>query len=131
MDWSASAVRSIGVGHLQADVAAVTTQRFEAMMRAGRAPFVHYFDAWRSTGYESGWRVGMVAWTQKHPGIQKEVHVLTQSKVVNMAIAVTNLAVRDLVKGYSKRQEFDILVKKAGIPVDPPMPALRASPDAR
>jgi hypothetical protein len=126
VDWTPMAVRTIAVGHAQAEAAEAVTRRFEAQIRAGRATFIHFLDVWDYTGHESGFRTGFVDWTQKHPGVQKEVHVLTRSKFMNMAIAVANLALSEsLVRAHSKRTDFDILVKKTGIPLNVSMPAFR------
>jgi hypothetical protein len=99
-------------------------------IRAGQSPFVVFHDMWAVKGYESGFRVEMTKWAEKHRGEVKEVHMLTQSKIVSMAISVVGLALPGLMKGYSQRHDFDVLAKKAGLPLNPPMPVFSASPSA-
>jgi hypothetical protein len=99
-------------------------------MRAGQAPFTVFHDTWAATGYESGLRVEMTKWTEKNKGAVKAVHMLTQSKIAAMAVAVVGLALPGLIVGYSTRHDFDVLTKKAGLPLNPPMPAFSPSSSA-
>lgn len=130
VDWANSVYRSIHVGHVSAECAAVLLRRNDAWIRLGQSPFVVFHEMWAVTGYESGFRVEMTKWAEKHRGAVKEVHMLTQSKIVSMAISVVGLALPGLMKGYSKRHDFDVLVKKAGLPLNPTMPVFSASPSA-
>ena len=130
LDWSPLGYRSIHVGHVSADCAAPLIRRTETMMRAGQAPIVVFHDMWLVTGYESGFRVNMTKWTDKNKNAVKEVHLLTQSKIVSMAVAVVALTLPGLMAGYSKRQEFDVLAKKIGLPLNPPLPTFSPSPTA-
>jgi len=130
VDWVRSAIRAIYVGHVAAACAQPLIRHSEAMIRTGQAPFTLFHDAWLVTGYESGMRVDMVEWEKKHPGMTKELHMLSQSKIMGMAVAVINLAIGGAMKSYSKRQEFDVLVKKAGFALNPSMPMFSPSPAA-
>jgi hypothetical protein len=130
VDWTHAAFRAIYVGHIAAACAAPLIKRSEAMVRAGQAPFALFHDAWGATGYESGMRVEMTQWTEKNRGTVKELHMLTQSKILSMAVAVIGLTLPGLMKGYSKRQDFDVLVKRAGLPLNPSMPDFSPAPIA-
>lgn len=130
LDWGPSTIRATYVGHVMAECAQPLIRRSEAVMRAAQAPFTSFQDAWLVTGYESGMRVNMVEWAKKNPGATKEVHILSQSKIMGMAVAVMNLALGGVVKGYSKRQDFDVMAKRMGLPLNPPMPAFSPSPSA-
>src|SRR5262249_8030900 len=44
-------------------------------------------------------------------------HVLVRSKVVAMGLAVANLALGGILKGYSSRSEFNAAAKAAGVPM--------------
>jgi hypothetical protein len=130
LDWGPSTIRATYVGHVMAACAQPLIRRSELMMRAGQGPCTSFQDAWLVTGYESGMRVNMVEWAKKNPTATKELHILSQSKIMNMAVAVMNLALGGVVKGYSKRQDFDVMAKRMGLPLNPPMPAFSPSPSA-
>lgn len=130
MDWAVTsgyAVRLTYVGHIATECSQPIIRRYEAMMRAKQTPFAVFNDGWAATGYETGMRVAMVTWTQKNPNATKELHFLTQSKLMNMGIAVMNLALGGMMKAYSKRQDFDVLCKRAGLPLNPQMPEFSPS----
>jgi hypothetical protein len=91
------------------------------MVRA-KQPITMFHECWETNGLESGFRVDLTEWVKKHPGAVAEIHVLTQSKIVAMAVSVANLALSGLLKGYSKRTEFDVLCKKRGLPLGVPLP---------
>jgi len=122
LDWTRDgAVRSIYVGHIGVECAEHIFRRWEALVRAKqRITMLH--DAWETTGYESGFRVDLTKWTQKNPSAIGAVHMVTRSKLVNMAVSVVSLALPGLVTGYSKRSDFDLLAKKLGLPLNPPIP---------
>jgi hypothetical protein len=123
-DWNGGTVRFIYVGHIEAAVAPVCIQRWDAALRAAPS-VVMFMDYWDATGYDSAWRVDCTEWGKKNPGRVSQAHVVSRSKLLNMAVSVAGLALPGLViKSYGKRAEFDVLAKKAGLPLNPPMPQL-------
>jgi hypothetical protein len=123
LDWSGRNIRTIFVGQIGGGCA----QALIKVWSRTKSDFVQFFDYWDATGYESAYRVDTVDWVKKNPGKLVETHVISRSKILNMAVSVASLAVPSvMVKSYGKRAEFDILAKKAGLPLNPPMPQLVA-----
>ncbi len=125
-DWSVGAVRLIYVGHIETAVAQVCIKHWAAAMRT--APKVILFmDYWDATGYETGWRVEATAFAKKNDSKISHSYILSRSKLLNMAVSVAGLAVPSVVlKSFGKRVEFDVEAKKAGLPINPPLPQLVA-----
>lgn len=122
LDWTREgALRSTYIGHLMGECADTIIRRWEVMHRA-KQPITMLHDAWDATGYESRVRVDLIEWGKKNPSAIAAVHILTQSKVVAMSVAVSNLVFPGLVAGYSKRIQFDVLAKKLGFALNPTMP---------
>lgn len=123
-DWKGDALRTLYVGHVDAPMGKALVERWEAMLRTSQS-IVMFVDAWDMTGYESGFRLDSAPWAQKHPTFIREAHFVTRSKIVSMVASVVGLAVPGIViKSYAKRAEFDVLAKKAGFPLNPPLPQL-------
>jgi len=123
LDWTREgAVRITHVGHLETWCAERVIQRWDALLRSKVQRITPFEDCWDATGYESGYRVLCTGWTKANPGVSGGVHFLTRSKLLNMAVSVVSLALPGMVTGYSKRQDFDLMLKKSGLPVTVAMP---------
>jgi hypothetical protein len=121
LDWNAATLRAIMAGHTDGACAQVVTQRWEVMLRT--APnLVMFYDLWDVTGYESPFRIQLTEWVNKRRDKITLYHVLLRSKIVAMGASVAALATQSNVKTYTKRPDFDIAAKKAGFPLNPPLP---------
>lgn len=126
LDWTREgAVRITHVGHIETWCAERLTQRWDALVRA-KQRITPFEDCWDATGYESGYRIACTAWTKAHPSVTTGIHFLTRSKLLNMAVSVVSLALPGTVTGYTKRQDYDIVLKKFGLPVTISMPEFKA-----
>jgi len=122
IDWTRTgSVRIIVVGHASVDVAEVIIRRLDSVLRS-KVRITALYDLWDTNGYESGVRVELTKWGQKHRADVEMIHFLSRSKLANMAVSVVALAMPGLVTGYGKRAEFDVLARKLGFPLNPPMP---------
>jgi hypothetical protein len=109
----------VGHGH-GAYVAPFSKMAEAALAHTGRLTF--FTDFWEMTTYDSALRTGNTQFALKHFAKIDGSHVLVQSKLVAMGVSVGTLATNGLIKGYSKRIEFDILLPKHGLPVKRSMP---------
>lgn len=127
LDWTRDgAVRITHVGHIEAWCAERVIQRWDAFLRAKIQHITPCEDCWDATGYESGYRIACMAWTKAHPGaFSSGIHFLTRSKLLNMAVSVVSLALPGMVTGYSKRQDYDLVLRKLGLPVSITMPEFK------
>lgn len=121
LDWSRQGhVRVIVLGHGNADYADAVVARWESVRRInGRVTL--YIDFWEMQTYDSGLRVGMTGWATKHRDCVDGVHVVTRSKLVSMGVSVANLAMGGIFTTHVQRAEFDALMMKLGLPLNPPM----------
>jgi hypothetical protein len=129
LDWTRAgteaAMRMTHVGHMEAWCADRIIVRWNALLRLGVKRITNCHDCWEATGYESGFRIKNVAWSKEHPGVHAGIHFLTRSKLLNMGFTVVSLALPGLVNSYGKRQDFDLLMKKLGLPVTVVMPEFK------
>ncbi len=124
LDWSGQALRSIYAGHATAECAATCIRRWEAALHS-RQNINMFHDAWDMTEHESAFRTEITDWCKKNPSVFTGFHILHRSKVVGTMIGVLSLAVPGLkINQYAKRADFDVLARKAGLPLNPAMPPL-------
>lgn len=99
-------------GHGSAELARSLVTRLDELV--GRAPRVLIFDDWYGiTGYESDARRVIERWTiQNRPSIEK-IHVLLSSKLVAMAISVSNLVTDTATVPYTDRGAFEAALSSA------------------
>jgi hypothetical protein len=122
LDWNRlGIVAATVVGHGHADFGLQSTRRWDTAIRAGTKITI-LVDFWEMLTYDSGVRTSMTNWSLAHRASIASVHVLTRSKLVAMGVAVGNLALGGLLKPYSTRASFDVLLKSHGLPVNPAMP---------
>jgi hypothetical protein len=123
-DWNKKGgVRLIVVGFATAENAALAKERYTELQRPNTR-WTKMYDFWEMTGYEPAFRADLLKFAQTHLSTTDGIHALNRTKVMNMGISVTSLALPGLVKGYETRAEFDALCKKLGLPLNPPMPAV-------
>jgi hypothetical protein len=125
-DWSGPAIRFTYVGYITAQAAPAYVQRMTSIART-QSRILLFQDFWEATGYDSAWRVECTKWGKDNAAKVAETHILSRSKILNMGVSVVALALPGVViKSYGKRADFDILAKKAGLPLNPSIPALAA-----
>lgn len=93
-------------GYASAEVARALVVRLDELV--GRAPRVLIFDDWFGvTGYDSEARRVIEQWTVRNRGSIEKIHVLLSSKLVSMAIAVSNLVTDTATVPYTDRAAFE------------------------
>lgn len=126
LDWTREGnLRTTHVGNVEAWCAERIILRWDAAFRA-KQRFAVFHDFADATGYESGLRVALTAWAKEHPGAQSGVHFYTRSKIVSMGVSVASLVLPGLLTNYPKRQDFDLALKKFGLPVTIAIPEFKA-----
>jgi hypothetical protein len=121
LDWSRQGhVRVIVHGHGHVDYADAVVARWESVRRVNGRVTLH-IDFWEMPTYDSGLRVGMTGWATKNRDSVDGVHVVTRSKLVSMGVSVANLAMGGIFTTHVQRAEFDLLMTKLGLPLNPSM----------
>lgn len=130
MDWTSEVVRYTYTGFIESAAGELVTQRLDAMLRVNKS-FSMLHDTWDVSGLDSGFRISVPEWSKQHEGAISSVQALARSKVVNMALITWDLgALQGRVNIYAKRAEFDLLCKKAGLPINVSMPQLASGASA-
>ena len=113
IDWTRTgAVRYKYSGQVDGSCADLVIRRLEAMTRTCPSIIV-FHDLWDASGMDTKFRTEVADWAKRHAGVLASVNVLAQSKIVSMSVSIWGLAGFVV---YSKRPEFDIQCKKAGLP---------------
>lgn len=125
LDWRPDAMRAIYTGLPSGDCADAIIRHWDDARRLKqRITMLH--DLWEVDGYDSELRVKCTDYGKKYPDTFAAGHFLTKSKITNMALAVVTLALPNLnIQGHGKRAEFDLMAKKFGLPLNPPVPLPR------
>lgn len=99
-------------GHASAELAQRLCGRLDELVaRHGR---VEIFDDWYGvTGYDPAARQVVQAWTAANRSSIERIHVLLSSKLVAMAISVSNLVTDGATVGYGSRPEFERVLDEA------------------
>ena len=99
-------VYEVGEGHASEDIGqSLCTRLDELVVRFGK---VQISDDWYGiTGYDAGARRVVEGWTTKNRGSIERIHVLLSSKLVAMAVSVSNLVTGGVTTAYTKRADFD------------------------
>jgi hypothetical protein len=118
LDWTpqgALRVAVLGHGHHQPYVSAIL-RRSDAACRMSSRP-VFFVDFWEMPTYDSGFRVEWTEWALKHRS--SDWHVSQRSRLVHMGLTVANLALGGILNIYDKRADYEVVVKKLGLPLTP------------
>ncbi|HEU4406147.1 MAG TPA: hypothetical protein VFS43_12860 [Polyangiaceae bacterium] len=85
---------------------------YERSVEGGGRPHV-FIDGGFLTGYEPPLRADLTTWLRKNRGRLGSVHVLVRSRIVKMAIAVSNLTLGGMMHTYNERGPFQIALNQA------------------
>jgi hypothetical protein len=99
-------------GHLDVSFARAIKKTVEVVLASGARPHL-FFDADEATGLDSQFRMQLTPW---HKEVQPRVssqNVLVRSKILAMAISVSNMAIGHVIKPYNRRQEFEAAIAAA------------------
>jgi hypothetical protein len=89
-------------GHMSDPHADLMIEYAEEMKRRSHAHGMIVFHDWlRMTGYESGCRKRLTAWSLANVSCYASVHMALQSKIVAMGVSLTNLVLGGLITTYS------------------------------
>jgi hypothetical protein len=121
LDWNRRAiVRMIVRGHGYGEYAAPELRRWtDALRLAPQIGLVIDFGDMES--YDSQLRSEMQGWAARHRSSVELVYVYSKSRIVNMGVAVANLAVGGIIKAFATKHEFDMECQKLGLPINPSM----------
>ncbi len=98
-------------GHATAAIAQTMIQRLSAILAMGR---IVIFDDWEGmTGYDTDARTIVSDWTRTNLGSIDQIHILVRSKLVAMAISVSNLTTNNISTSYTKREKFEYALAEA------------------
>lgn len=123
LDWNRTgALRIICVGHGHAEFVVPILRRMDELLRAGAPGFMQVCDWFDMETYDSAFRVQHGNWISQHKAQWNGAHVLLRSKLVSMGIAVANLGLGGKINTYTSRPEFDVMCRKLGFALNPPMP---------
>ena len=96
-------------GYLEKEVAPRFAADFD---RAHPGPLkAIFFDGGAMTGYESGFRIGMTDWAKGVKNRTDTLHVWVQSKLVQMGVAVANLALGGVLRVHASRTAMETAVR--------------------
>ena len=117
LDWTRTGVAVATVmGHGHGVYAASIFKRFDMTLGyTGR--IIVMGDFREMTAYDPAFRTQSADWFLKHRDKIDVLHVVTQSKLVQMGVTVVNIVLTGLVKLSTNRAEFDAQVRKHGVPV--------------
>jgi hypothetical protein len=114
LDWPRAGIVGItieGYGHLE--FANPCTQRLEEALRATERLTV-LADFGEMSGYDSGYRIALTDWVAKRRPRLDAVHVLSRARLVNMGVAVANLALGGMLTTYTERSRYDRAIRDLG-----------------
>ena len=72
-----------------------------------------FMDMAESEKYDSEFRSRWIDWLQEYMPWVKAVHILQRSSLVAVGIQIAALAVGEMVRSYTKREEFEAAIRKA------------------
>lgn len=72
-----------------------------------------FFDGGEMSGYDSAFRVGMTEWAMGVKKRTKTLHVWVQSKLVQMGVAVANLALGGVLRVHATRAAMEDAARAA------------------
>lgn len=99
-------------GHASTETAEKLTARLdELMLRFGKLELVN--DWYGLSGYEPGARRVLERWTADNRASLTGIHVLVSSKLVAMAISVSNLVTGGATTSYTDRASFELALATA------------------
>ncbi len=99
-------------GYLAAGFIAKIVGIYERAAADGKHPHV-FIDGEFLTGHEPPLRADLTTWVQKNRTRLGSVHMLVRSRLVKMAIAVSNLSLGGLMHTYNDRAPFQIALNQA------------------
>lgn len=105
-------VLQVASGHAAASVAEGLCARLDELVaRYGK---LEIFDDWHGvTGYEPAARQIVEHWTKANRASIVRIHLLVSSKLVAMAVTVSNLVTGGVSVTYTDRDEFERVVRDA------------------
>jgi len=96
-------------GHLQRSAAWQIVEHRGQLLP--NVEFLEEFHDWMDmTGYDSASRQELTAHSFEHRNQIKAIHILTDSKIIKMGIAVASIALGDMLKTYARRDGFEGLL---------------------
>jgi hypothetical protein len=123
LDWNrAGATRQLVVGHGCGGFGAVAVKRWETTRRI-TGKIILLLDYWEMTGYDSPFRVDQTGWGISQRTNFQEFEIITRSKMVAMGVTVARMAMGGIGNLHADRGSFNVLARKQGFPLSPPMPA--------
>jgi hypothetical protein len=66
-------------------------------------------------GFETAFREAWTAWFRKNRSAVASCHILFRSRLVAIGISMVGAALGGMVQTYSKREDFELALKKAGL----------------
>ena len=66
-------------------------------------------------GFEPAFREAWTGWFRKNRSAVASCHILFRSRLVAIGIGMVSAALGGLVQTYSKREDFELALKKAGL----------------
>ncbi|MEZ4230007.1 MAG: hypothetical protein R3B89_12600 [Polyangiaceae bacterium] len=88
------------------DFAEHVMQELEILLRRDSRLEV-FIDAGALRSYQSDFRKVWTAWLLQHKAELDGVHILFQSRVVEMGINIANVVLGDFIRAYAKRPDFE------------------------
>jgi hypothetical protein len=105
-------VHQRAVGVAESDVARRLCARLDELL--ARYGTLELFDDWYDiTGYDTESRRIVEGWTKANQAQLVRIHVLLSSKLVSMAVTVSNLVTGGVSVPYTNRAEFDRVLDAA------------------
>ena len=115
----AGIVEMIVIGHGHVEFTQPCNRRWdEALRKNDRLTILA--DLWTMPGYDSGFRLGLTEWVDRHRSQMDPIHVLTRSQLVSMGVAVGDHALGGLIKVHTLRTSYDLAVQKLAVPTPKP-----------
>ena len=99
-------------GYLEAEYASYITNANNALLAVGVRPHI-FVDAAGLTGYDPEIQSSAMAWIKANQGNIVVQHMLVQSRITQMGLSLVSMLLKNVVKGYSPRQEFEKELEKA------------------
>lgn len=84
--------------------------------RVPRERSLHVFaDLYDIEGFEAAFREAWTEWFRKNRSAVASCHILFRSRLVAIGIGMIGAAIGGQVQTYSKREDFELALKKAGL----------------
>lgn len=99
-------------GYLEAAYAPYITNANNALLAVGIRPHI-FVDAAGLIGYDPEIQSSAMAWIKANQGNIVVQHMLVHSRITQMGLSLVSMLLKNVVKGYTSRQEFENELEKA------------------